>query len=229
METKDESLDRTESMDPYLEPYIAKYDQWLSKGQISFSSKVIPVFESLDAQQWVLPTDQALELLRNARSVALSNCRCRTHYGRCDKPLDVCLFLNEFGDRFVAKGEARYISLSEAARVLKKANESGLVHMSLYMPDHELAALCSCCSCCCHDMQIAKSYGRKHIMVRSEYVAVTDVALCIHCGECVERCPFDARSLGDGQMAYDAAACYGCGLCVTVCPVEATIMQPRQS
>jgi len=229
METKDEGSDRTGSKDPFLEKYIAKYDQWLSKGQISFSSKVIPVSESFQAQKWVLPTEQVLELLRSARSVALRKCRCRTHYGRCDKPLEVCFILNEVGDKFVANGDARHISLSEAAQVLLKANESGLVHMSLYMPDHEVFALCSCCSCCCHDIQIVKSYGRKDLMVRSEYVAVTDNAACVHCGECVERCAFDARSFEDEQMVYDAAACFGCGLCVTVCPVGATILQPRES
>lgn len=33
--------------DPFLEKYINKYDEWLSKGKISFSSKVIPVSGSL--------------------------------------------------------------------------------------------------------------------------------------------------------------------------------------
>lgn len=227
MKIKDDGPNRKEGKDPFLEEYIAKYDQWLSKGQISFASKVVPVSESLQAQKMVLPTEQVLELLKSARSVALKKCRCRTHYGRCDKPVEVCLVLNEFGDKFVAKGEARPISLSEAAEVLKKANESGLVNMGLYVPDHEISALCSCCSCCCHDFQIVKSYGRKDIMVRSEYVAVTDEAACVHCGECVERCAFDARFLRDDQMVYDAAACFGCGLCVTVCPAGATTMQPR--
>jgi Pyruvate/2-oxoacid:ferredoxin oxidoreductase delta subunit len=218
-----------EANDPFLEKRVAKYDQWLNKGQISFSSKVIPVSESLQAQKWVLPTEQVLDLLRGAKSVALQKCECRTHYGRCDKPLEVCFLLNEVADKFVEKGRARRISMSEATDVLQKANESGLVHLSLYMPDHEVFALCSCCSCCCHDIRIVKLYGRKDLLVRSEYVAVTDIASCIHCGECVERCAFDARSLSDGEMVYDAAACLGCGLCVTVYPAGATIMLPRES
>ncbi len=227
MEIKDDGPNQKEGRDPFLEEYIVKYDQWLSKGQISFSSKVVPVSESLQAQKWILPTEQVMELLRSARSVALKKCACRTHYGRCDKPLEVCFVLNEVGDKFVAQGDARRISLSEAAEVLQKANESGLVHMSYYMPDHEVFALCSCCSCCCHDMQIVRDYGRKELMTRSEYVAVTDGAACVHCGRCVERCAFDARFLRDDQMIYDAAACLGCGLCVTVCPTGATAMLLR--
>ncbi len=37
--------------DPFLEKRMAKYDEWLSRGQILFSSKVIPISESLNAKQ----------------------------------------------------------------------------------------------------------------------------------------------------------------------------------
>jgi ferredoxin len=213
--------------DLFLEKWMAKYDEWLSKGEISFSSKVIPISESLKMKQWVLPTEQATEILRNAKSVALQDCVCRTHYKRCDKPVEVCLLLNEAGDKSVSKGQARHVSLTEATNILRRANESGLVHLTLYMPNHQVFALCSCCSCCCHDLQIVKLFNRKDLIVRSEYVADTDPDLCIHCGECVERCGFGARTFRDGRMDYDAEACLGCGLCVTVCSVQATSMQPR--
>ena len=215
--------------DPFLEKRIVKYDEWLSKGKISFSSKVIPISESLKAKQWVLPTEQAIEILRNAKSVALQKCECRTHYKRCDKPVEVCFLLNEVGDKFVSKGQARHVSLTEAMDVLRKANESGLVHLTLYMPDHQVFALCSCCSCCCHDLQIVKLFDRKDLMVQSEYVAVTDPEICTHCGKCIERCVFGARMFQDERMEYHAEACLGCGLCVTICPVGATSMQPRES
>ncbi|MGO9120002.1 MAG: ATP-binding protein [Desulfomonilaceae bacterium] len=215
--------------DSFLEKRIVKYDEWLSKGLISFSSKVIPVSESLKAEKWVLPTEQAIAILRNAKSLALQNCVCRVHYKRCDNPVEVCLLLDEVGEKFVSKGQARQISLPEATDVLEKANESGLIHLTLYMPNHRIFALCSCCSCCCHDLQIVKLFDRKELLVKSEYVAVTDPQICIHCGECVGRCEFDARVFRDEQMEYHADACLGCGLCVTVCPVEATCMQPRKS
>ncbi len=221
-------MEKAANNDPFLKSRVAKYDQWLEKGQISYSSRVIPVSESLDAHQWVLPTEQVMEILRGAESVAVQNCECRTHYQRCDHPLEVCFLLNRTGDQYVAKGEARHVSLTEAAEILKKANQSGLVHLSLYMPDHEVFAICSCCSCCCHDLQITRLLGRKELMVRSEYVAFTDLELCINCGDCVERCPFDARAYQGEQLTYHPAKCMGCGLCVTVCPVEATTMIVRQ-
>jgi ferredoxin len=213
--------------DLFLEKYIAKYDEWLSKRKISFSAKVIPVSESLEMKQWVLPTEQAMEILRNAKSVAVQDCVCRRHYRRCDKPLEVCLLLNEAGEKSISKGQARQVSLTQAENILRQANERGLVHLTLYMPDHQVFALCSCCSCCCHDFQSVRLFDRKDLLVRSEYVAATDAEICINCGECIERCMFGARIFRDGNMEYHPGACLGCGLCVTVCPVEATSMQPR--
>lgn len=212
--------------DIYLEKMLAKYDDWLGKGQISFSSRVVPVSESLSARQWVLPQGQVMGILEAAEKIALQNCICRTRYNRCDKPLEVCFVFNGAADRFVSKGDARYVSLTEAAEVLQEADRSGLVHLSLYMPDHEVFALCSCCSCCCHDFQIVRKYDRKELMVRSDYVAETDEEACTHCGDCVERCAFDARTVSQNLMTYDAAACKGCGLCVSVCPVDATSLSP---
>jgi Pyruvate/2-oxoacid:ferredoxin oxidoreductase delta subunit len=215
--------------DPFLEKRLIKYDEWLSKERISYSSKVIPVSESLEAKQWVLPTEQAVEILRKTKSIAVQDCECRIHYKRCDNPLEVCLLMNKVGDKLVSKGEARHVSLVEATDILKKANESGLVHLTLYQPNHEIYALCSCCSCCCHELQIVKLYGRNDLMVQSDYIAVTDFDACSNCGECFERCIFGARVFNDDKMEYNADACLGCGLCVTVCSVAAISMQLRES
>jgi ferredoxin len=221
-------MEKDKYIDTFLEKRLSKYDEWLNKGQISFSSKVIPITESLNAKQWVLPGEQAMEILRNAKSVAVQDCECRSHYKRCDNPLEVCFLLDDVGDKFVSKGEARHVLLTEAAKILRKADESGLVHLSLYMPDHRIYALCSCCSCCCHDLQIIKQFERKDLMVRSDYVAVTDFETCYHCGDCIERCIFGARVYQDEQLDYNPEACVGCGLCVTICPVEATSMVVRE-
>ncbi len=215
-------------IDVFLEKRIVKYDNWLEKGEISHSSKVIPVSESFNAKQWVLPTEQVLQLLRQAKSVAVQDCECRTHYKRCDNPLEVCLLLNVVADTLVSKGEARYVDLKEAADILTNANQNGLIHLSLYMPDHEIFALCSCCPCCCHDLQIVKLYDRKDLMVHSEYEAETNPENCIHCGECVERCAFDARTFTNEKLEYNVDACLGCGLCVTICPADAISMKLRE-
>ena len=85
--------------DPWLDDRLARYDRWVAEGRIPYSSKVIPVRRSLDSMQWILPTEQVLELLRNARIynpeqqvyAVCSCCACCCHdlqflsrYGRSD-------------------------------------------------------------------------------------------------------------------------------------------------
>lgn len=214
--------------DTFLEGRLVRYDAWVQEGKVPFSSKVIPVGESLEAQQWVMPTEQVVEILRNARSFAVTKCVCRSHYQRCDHPLEVCLLINDAADRYVAEDRGRRLSLEEATEKLCQANERGLVHLTMYNPDQYVYAVCSCCSCCCHDIQFLRWHGRSDLIAYSEYVASTDMEACTHCGVCVERCVFDARTWQDGLMTYGADACYGCGLCVTVCPEDAIGMERRQ-
>jgi Pyruvate/2-oxoacid:ferredoxin oxidoreductase delta subunit len=213
--------------DTYLEERFSQYDAWMKEGKIDFSSKVLPIRESLEAKQWVMPSAQVVEFLRNAQSFALTQCECRLRYQRCDNPLETCFLLGDIADRYVADGRARRITLAEAETTLRQADENGLVHLTIYMPNHRVYAVCSCCSCCCHDLQMLRAYQRPDLIAHSEYVARTDEELCLHCGKCIERCVFEARRWKDERMEYDEAACYGCGLCVSVCPGGATAMEPR--
>jgi ferredoxin len=214
-------------IDPWLEERVVRYDRWMREGRIPFSSKVVPVRESLETRQWVLPTERVLDFVRNARSFVLVDCDCRSHYGRCDNPVQTCLLINDAADAYLAQGIGRRVPLDEVERVLRHANERGLVHLTIYNPQQHVYAVCSCCSCCCHDLQLLQQHGRSDLVARSEYVARTDGEACIHCGDCVERCVFGARVWEDGRVVYDVEACYGCGLCVSICPAGATAMLRR--
>ncbi len=214
--------------DEELEARLARYDKWMAEGRIPTSSKVIPIGESLSGLQWVLPTQQMLEILRNARSYALANCLCRTKYGRCDNPREVCFYINDVADQKVEQGVARRVSLEEATERLKLANQHGLVHLTIYNPEQHVFAVCSCCECCCHDIQFMKKYGRPDLIAHADYVAEVDTDACTQCGACVDRCVFGAREYDDGSVVFHQDKCYGCGLCVTTCPSGAIRMVLRK-
>ena len=44
---------------------------------------------------------------------------------------------------------------------------------------------------------------------------------CVMCGTCVENCPVDAISEGDGKYVIDADTCVDCGSCEDACPTGA--------
>lgn len=44
---------------------------------------------------------------------------------------------------------------------------------------------------------------------------------CVSCGTCVDTCPVNAISEGDGKYVIDADACVDCGSCASSCPTEA--------
>lgn len=214
-------------MDDWLKKYIDKYDRLIAENKISHSSKVIPVNESLHQVQHILPSAQVEEILRGADLITLAKCICRMQYKKCDKPLEVCFVLNAVGKKWMADGYSRKVTIDEALEVILLANKNGLIHLSLYMPDHELFALCSCCSCCCHDLQLLLGYDKHYVTVKSDYLAVDDPERCSHCGLCVDRCAFKARTLEMEKLVYDQKKCYGCGLCLTSCPEGSIGLQRR--
>ncbi|HWR38457.1 MAG TPA: 4Fe-4S dicluster domain-containing protein [Patescibacteria group bacterium] len=215
--------------DEYLEARLAKFDQWIREGKIPTSSKVIPLTESLSGLQWVLPTQQAVEILRNMRTFALAKCQCRERYHRCDNPLEICILTNDTADQWVGRNQARYITLAEAKERLKLAHEYGLIHLTFYNPDQYIYALCSCCECCCHDLQFMKKYQRPDLVAHADYVATLDASVCRQCGACVKRCVFGAQEIQNDSVIFHPEQCYGCGVCVTTCPSGAISMKRREA
>lgn len=214
-------------MDANLKKYIDKYDKWLGEKTISFSSRVIPVAESIESVQQLIPSMQAVDILKGAKTITLAKCICRQRYKNCDRPQEVCFVLNEAGEKWARQGLSRKINLDEAIAVAGEANSNGLVHLTLYKPDHEIFALCSCCSCCCHDLQLVLSCGKDYLLAKSDFIAVDDPDDCIDCGACMDRCQFNARKMEGGAMLYDDRLCRGCGLCITSCPQESIEMAPK--
>jgi electron transport complex protein RnfB len=61
----------------------------------------------------------------------------------------------------------------------------------------------------------------------SAFVAVVDQDLCTGCGDCLERCQFEALAVPHDICLVDPGRCVGCGLCMAVCPTEALHLERR--
>lgn len=69
------------------------------------------------------------------------------------------------------------------------------------------------------------------IMFKGHHRAVVDLDACVGCAECVERCPFEAITIGPGhkRAIIDAERCYGCGVCRSACEYGALTLIEREA
>lgn len=185
-----------------------------------FKAVTIPVNVSVEAHQVVLDTAQVRAILSKASAIALGDCQCRIKVGACDRPIDVCMDLNEWAKEAVEKGKAREISLGEALHVLERSHEAGLVHLAYRREGEDFTIICSCCGCCCHHMVALKTFGYHDAIAKSDFVVEVDQSLCTGCGLCVERCQFGAWTRRGESVTLERGRCFGCGLCVSACPQE---------
>ena len=190
----------------------------------------IPVDSMIEADHRVFDLSEVEKILREAKKITVQDCGCKTEYGNCDAPRDVCIGLDEEADYALEQDtlNVREIDIDEALGVLRRSHEAGLVHMAYVFKDHDKPGLiCSCCSCCCHTLGGLLRYGVHTEVLSSNLIASDDEKKCIKCGECVSRCVFEARWMEQDKMVYDVSNCMGCGLCVTTCPTETISMVPR--
>lgn len=198
--------------------------------QVVFVGEPIPAPENI-----VLPSQIVIHFIEQASHHWIMNrCLCRDALHCKDFPVDLgCLFLGE-AVQGIHPELGRMVSKEEAIRHIRRAEQSGLVHMigrnktdSIWMgvqPGNKLLTICSCCPCCCLfrvvtgispaiDAKIHKLPGIK---------VVVNPAVCVGCGACVtsDICFTGALSIQDG-MAFISNDCRGCGRCVEVCPAGA--------
>jgi len=189
-------------------------------------TRIVPVSESMDTRQQILAYEDVRQMIEEAGTIAVTNCTCRLTARRCDRPVEICLQIGKAGDYTIDRGSGRRIDKDEAMALLRKAEEAGLIHVTMNR-SADTHFICNCCNDCC--MAFAIMIDRKLNMVDpSRYRATVDAGLCAGCGDCVERCYFGAIAMDDdGSIAVvDAEACMGCGLCQVACAEAAITLEP---
>ncbi len=204
------------------------------KDSIPVFARIIPIEKELTVpQEKVVPCLEASKIIDEQTIISISECPCKLERALlgdpCKTSSDIyrCLHFGNMGRYFIEHNLGKPISKDEAKRVLKEAEEEGLVHKTFhddFSLDKKENAICNCCKCCCILFQ---SYYRGTFPYHTltSYIAKIDESKCVECGMCVEKCPIEAVSLIDGVSHTDDQKCIGCGVCVHHCPQNARSLE----
>jgi len=208
--------------------------------EMSPPARVIPVEENIQTgQEAVLLSEEASKLIDLNDTIALTNCYCKQQGDLLDNPCkftdkrEMCLLFGKPAEFSVEHNFARQISKEEAKKVLKEAEDNGLVHKVFHSKldfSREIDAICSCCKCCCGIFRMFYQ-GIWPFHTLTSYIAKPDSNICIGCGICVEKCQMEAITLEDNHATINEERCIGCGVCAHLCPEHAITIErtgPRE-
>lgn len=199
----------------------------LLKGR--WGGRVVPLNKNIAVDTKFAPTQEILEIVSRSKIAKISYCYCRTiqratNSSNCDHPLYTCIHLsygkalNEIADKSI---EFKNVSKQEVIDLLEECDKRGLVHQLIYFPNPDFYyVICNCCPCCCVVLNNYLKEGLPRV-IKSDFVAHTDLDLCNNCGECVEWCHFGARTFQNGKLQVNGNLCFGCGICGPKCPQKA--------
>ena len=181
--------------------------------------RVLPIDVTIEDKRQLVPFYQAKSYIQESSKVAVVNCLCRATYRNCNKPLKVCLSLNDKAEFFISQQIGEEIDIEQALEILDIARQHDLIHSINNVENPEY--LCNCCECCCVFIQGLKKFGIFNSMGKSGFVAQISKELCNLCGLCIEKCPFEVLSVEDETLVINEYKCFGCGLCSYHCPQSA--------
>jgi NAD-dependent dihydropyrimidine dehydrogenase PreA subunit len=206
----------------FMEKEWPEYARRISEMLPKPFTRMIPVNVAIQAKTNILDFESVSDMVKKARILAVTKCTCRLTARKCDRPLEACIQVNNAAAYALSRGTGRKITAEEALDILKKAEEEGLIHVT--MNRHEVDHfICNCCPCCCQTMPILIKGGIR-VVDPSRYRAEINSALCTGCGTCHERCYFGAIGWENGEGSVsrvEESKCMGCGLCRVTCPEEA--------
>ncbi len=189
--------------------------------------KAIPIGIEVKDDTKIEPYENVANLIEGAKSWAVRDCICKKEKSllgkRCDKPMEVCLSFAPVEHAFDNDHASRAITKDEAYKILKLAEDAGLVHMTSNVKSGQYY-ICNCCKCCCGPLSKYISVS-KNAAAKSNYKAVVNVEACIACGACADRCQAGAITMNEYAVVTD---CIGCGLCISSCPTSAIKLVKRE-
>ena len=190
--------------------------------------QIIPNNKTLEAsEEFVLPSQTVEEIINKFDDIAVGYCFCRQRRSLLGEPCsNDAPTLNYFtfgksARHTAAQGFAKKVTKDEALKIMKEAEEAGLIHKAFHPGSKESkpeTSICNCCKDCCDTLKLWRS-GTLPLINSTFHLSMINLESCTGCGTCVEWCPTDAIVLNDEGLAErDENACLGCGVCSRFCP-----------
>jgi len=193
--------------------------------------RVIPVQQAVPADIELAPYERVSALVESAKDWGVRECICRKQKEligqRCEYDKFNCVNFAPVEGAFAHVPYIRQVSKEEALRILREAEEAGLVH-TVYNYQQDIYYICNCCPCCCGILRGVVEFGQAHALAHSSYLANVDEEACAGCEACLERCHFGALAMKGDVCQVDLARCMGCGVCVSACPSDALHLELRE-
>ena len=193
--------------------------------------RIIPIDQPLDAvEEFVLPSQTVEAIINKFDDIAVGHCFCRQRRSllgdtcNTNAPVLNCFSFGKSARHTSAQGFARKVTREEALKILREAEQAGLIHKAFHPGSRESnpeTSICNCCKDCCDTLRIWRD-GTLPMINSTYHLSMIDVDVCTGCGICLEWCPTDAIALNeDGVAQRDEGACLGCGVCARFCPESA--------
>lgn len=197
-------------------------------------TRVVTIQKEVEVgQELVLPYDDVKKIIEKNDIISTNRCYCRVWKENLNDPCNLnaqsinCLSFGRWGTFLIEHGFGKPISKEEAIKMVKEAEDYGLVHKAFHVrqdPELEEQTICNCCTCCC---QIFQTYNRGifpfHTLTTS--MAIVDTEKCKGCGICIEKCPIEATEMVGDHSIVNVDRCIGCGICVHHCPEIARTLE----
>lgn len=195
--------------------------------------RVIPVQRAVRNGQKVLATEEAHQIIEGVQRLRLVSCPCRTRTEKLgvreckDKfPVANCIMMESSALYFENLGLGKQVIAKEAKRYFDEMQDLGLVGTTENYEAAGHTVICLCCNCCCSQLRGRTRWENPEAVAAANYVAESGED-CVMCGECADRCFFQAISMdeGRGRAVVDETKCMGCGVCTLACAQDALRLQ----
>lgn len=175
-------------------------------------------------------------IFENPDSISLGRCMCRAVVANpCVPPSeqDLCIWIGEPHASFIAAHNEyfRKVTARDAIQVLEDAHKAGFYHCAYFEKPaaDRFNCICNCCHCCCFGLRNWPliSSNDNPFLAPSGYAPLVNNDACNGCGDCEERCGFQAIKVHEEtkKAVVDMDRCMGCGFCEERCPTGAIEMR----